>query len=62
MLDTYIDVLMKMNATQQMKNIQIKPAVPPLTSPMLETLYVKSQSYYSVSSDSMIHEPNDTLP
>jgi len=33
-----IEVLTMMKPTQQMKNIQIKPAVPPLTRPIVETL------------------------
>jgi hypothetical protein len=33
-----IDVLTRRKPTQQMKNIQIKPAVPPLISPIVETL------------------------
>lgn len=35
-----------MNATQQIKNIQIKPAVPPLTRPMLETLQLQNESQF----------------
>jgi hypothetical protein len=33
-----MEVLTSRNPIQQMKNIQIKPAVPPLRSPMVDTL------------------------
>lgn len=34
-----IEVFTKRKPIQQIKNIQIRPAVPPFTSPIVETLY-----------------------
>jgi hypothetical protein len=42
-----------MNATQQIKNIQIKPAVPPLTRPMFDTLQIQNESRFFIAIHAM---------
>lgn len=52
---THIEVLINMNATQQIKNIQIKPAVPPLTRPIFETLQIHNEFQVSIFTHAIIN-------